>query len=111
MMIVKEEEIYSANPRRSINSAPPIMEATRVEKPDPDTGIFGVGCARVMTQVQLVCAVQDGFLHTPPIQTNPEVQSVLSVHDLLQPAATSCCGYGVLFIYTICCCGVCVGVI
>jgi hypothetical protein len=86
------------------------MEAPRIEKPDPDTGILGVGCALAMTQVQFVCAVQDGFLHAPPIQTNPDAQSVFSVHDILQSAATCCCGYGVLFTYTICVCGVCVGV-
>jgi len=82
-----------------------MMEAPRIEKPEPETGIFGVGCAWATTQRQSVCEVQDGLRHAPPIHTKPLVQSVLSVQELLQLAATCCCGYGVLFIYTTCCCG------
>jgi hypothetical protein len=67
------------------------MEAPRIDRPDPETGIFGVGAAAATTQIQSPCEVQDGLRHAPPIHTNPAAQSVLSVQELLQAAACATC--------------------
>ena len=67
-----------------------MMKAPRTDGPDPETGILGVGCAWATAQTQLVSDVQDGLRHAPPIHTNPAAQSVLSVQELLQAAATIC---------------------
>ena len=71
-----------------------MIDAPRIDGPLPETGIFGVGCASEIPQVQLVCVVQDGFLHAPPIHTKPPVQSEFNVQDVLQPVGGRC-GVGV----------------
>lgn len=70
------------------------MNAPRIDGP-PETGIFGVGRASATGQTQLVSEVQDAFLHDPPIHTSPLIQSVLSVHELLQPTVVVGVGVGV----------------
>jgi len=74
----------------------PIIEAPRTDGPDPETGIFGVGAAAT-TQRQLVCDVQEELRHSPPMQTNPPAQSVLSVQVALQPDGGIGVGVGVLY--------------
>ncbi len=72
-----------------------MIDAPRIEKPEPETGIFGVGWASATVQTQSVCDVHDAFLHEPPIHTNPLVQSVFSVQVLLQPTGGIGVGVGV----------------
>lgn len=67
-----------------------MMKAPRMDGPEPETGILGVGWACATTQTQSACEVQDGLRHAPPIHTNPAAQSVLSVQELLQAATTIC---------------------
>lgn len=71
--------------RMSIN-APPIIDAPRTDGPVPATGVCGVGAVVVITvHVQFVLSVQLAFRHAFSIHTNPDVQSELTVHALLQP--------------------------